>query len=134
MLFASIVWRYSKGDRCAVLLIVDDEPEIRELLVECLALEGHIALIAANGSEALELAREVLPSLILLDLNMPVLNGWAFLSERLADPLLSKVPVLVMSGSSEVARAKAAGAAAVIRKPFTPSELLPLVEKLLAAA
>jgi CheY-like chemotaxis protein len=117
-----------------MLLIVDDEAGIRESLEEFLCSEGFSVQTAANGSEALQLAREVLPTLILLDLNMPVLNGWGFLIECLEDPRLSKVPVLVMSASTELASAKAAGAAGIIRKPFQLSELLPAIERVLAAA
>ena len=117
-----------------MLLIVDDEAGIRELLEECLVSEGYSVQSAANGCEALQLARRTLPSLILLDLNMPVLNGWGFLNERLADPLLSKVPVLVMSASIDIASAKAAGAAAIIRKPFQLSELLRAIPEVLASA
>jgi CheY-like chemotaxis protein len=92
---------------------------------------------ASNGSEALELLkdRQSFPRVILLDLVMPVLDGWGFLRERAQDKRLKLVPVIVMSGSIGVAdRAKDAGATAFLRKPFEPHAMLPIVEQFLVAA
>ena len=93
--------------------------------------------MAENGEDALELLRscKVLPELILLDLMMPILDGWNFLAKRRFDPRLATIPVVIMSGSRGIAsRAKAAGAVTVMHKPFSPEALLPIIGQFLAAA
>ena len=84
-----------------MLLVVDDDAGIRELLVEFLVFHGHIADSAVNGRHALDLLKAAIrpPKLILLDLVIPVLDGWGFLLERRKDPGLLRIPVLVMSAS-----------------------------------
>jgi CheY-like chemotaxis protein len=114
-----------------VILLVDDDRESCEGLAEFLALRGHAVQCAANGSEALRLLIDTPtpPELILLDLKMPVLDGWGFLAERAKDPLLADTPVVIMSGCSDVTqKAKEAGAAAVVRKPADPRALVSLIE------
>ena len=82
------------------LLIVDDDDAIRESLGEALAEDGFEVVLAANGREALDLLRSnPRPSALLLDLMMPVMNGWEFRREQLNDPLLRDIPVLVISAS-----------------------------------
>lgn len=94
------------------ILVVDDEPEIREMLIETLTREGYQVASAAHGAEALEhLRRGALPGLILLDLMMPVMDGWEFLKQKKLDPLLASIPVVVMSGIAESVRASLTGAA-----------------------
>jgi CheY-like chemotaxis protein len=120
-----------------VVLVVDDDGAFRESLKEFLARHGYSVQCAANGSEALQLYKglQAAPELILLDLIMPVLDGWGFLIERCKDPQLAKVPVVVISGSSGMDRkAKAAGAAAVMSKPVAPEALLEVVEHFATAA
>lgn len=120
-----------------MLLLIDDNRDLRESLMEFLALHGHTVQMAENGMDALELLRswKIPPELILLDLMMPILDGWTFLAERRRDPRLAIVPVVIMSGSRGItSRAKAAGAAAVMHKPFPPEDLLPIIAQYLAAA
>jgi two-component system chemotaxis response regulator CheY len=114
-----------------VLLIVDDNRELRETLAEFLSLKGHAVECAANGREAVQLIAdpETRPELILLDLLMPVLDGWGFLAERAREPLLADVPVVILSACEEVTeKAKEAGAVAVVRKPVEPQTLLRVIE------
>jgi CheY-like chemotaxis protein len=114
-----------------VLLIVDDNRELRETLAEFLSLKGHAVECAANGREAVQLiaAPETRPELILLDLLMPVLDGWGFLAERAREPVLADVPVVILSACEEVTeKAKEAGAVAVVRKPVEPQTLLRVIE------
>jgi len=116
-----------------MVLLVDDNQEWRETVREYLALHGYIVQSAANGSEALELSKryQTPPELILLDLNMPILDGWGFLAERLSDPRLAKVPVVVMSASIGIdLQAQQAGASAVLQKPFAPQTMLRMIESL----
>jgi len=74
-------------------------------------------------------ASQTHPGLILLDVEMPVLDGWGFLTERGKDPQLADVPVVIVSGCHDIAqRAKDAGAVAVVRKPVEPQTLLRVIE------
>jgi two-component system chemotaxis response regulator CheY len=119
-----------------LVLLVDDNPEWREILGEFLALHGYTVQFAANGSEALELSKryQTPPELILLDLNMPILDGWGFLAARDSVSQLAKVPVVVMSASIGIDRkAKEAGATAVLQKPIAPQTMLRMIELLMFA-
>lgn len=119
------------------LLIVDDDCELRGSLIEFLFIQGHTVHGAENGREAIEwfTNQRIYPGLILLDLVMPVLDGWGFLIERRAAPLIRRIPVIVMSGSPAVAqKAKAEGAAHFIRKPFGAQELPAVIEQFAVAA
>jgi signal transduction histidine kinase len=110
------------GDRR--LLLVDDDAELRSSLSEMLREEGYDVTDAANGSEALELLRELpTPDLILLDLMMPVKDGWQFRLEQRRDPAISSIPVLAMS-ADDTAKAAAIDADLYIRKPFEGTALL----------
>ena len=81
------------------ILVVDDDDESREALSELLNQMGLLTVQAGNGKEALEqLHRMKPPSLILLDMNMPVMDGWAFLLVHEQDPELSGIPVVVVTG------------------------------------
>jgi len=114
------------------ILIVEDDDDIREALTQILELEGYVVREAANGREALDIsAREPSPSLILLDLMMPVMDGWQFRTEQLKDPNLSKVPVVVISADASVHEKVATfGAASVLPKPISLDRLLRAVESL----
>lgn len=106
------------------ILIVEDDLDIREALAEALGFEGYDVFLAENGREALDVLREgPLPHVILLDLLMPVMSGWQFRQEQLADPALAGIPVIVVSAS-------APGDAQPDRylpKPFSIDELLSAV-------
>lgn len=85
----------------ASVLIVEDDRDIRECMADALEIEGYSVALAGNGREALEKLRAgVRPDLILLDLLMPVMSGWEFRQEQLSDPLLSGIPVVVVSASA----------------------------------
>ena len=87
------------------VLIVDDDEDNRQFMAELLSLEGYVVTTARNGQEALNLLPEWRPFVILLDLEMPVMDGRAFRQRqlRLAQPL-SSIPVIVCSGSDEAQR------------------------------
>lgn len=110
-----------------IVLVVDDEPEIRSLAERALSAHGYRVHGAPNGHEAIRCLKESPPDVILLDLNMPVMDGWAFRAEqkRLADERLSEIPVLLLTAEDDVthhaARLQAVG---VLRKPFDLRELL----------
>jgi two-component system, chemotaxis family, chemotaxis protein CheY len=108
------------------ILVVEDEPDIRDIL--CLILEdrGHHAIGAADGQDALDyLHHNPPPSLVILDLMMPRMDGWQFRAAQLADPRLASIPVLVLSGDGQVStKAAALAAAGYIRKPVDLPDLL----------
>jgi len=82
------------------VLVVEDDPAIRSLLATVLIQEGHEVRTAVDGREALRLLRDgAPPSLILLDLLMPTMDGWEFRREQLRDPALAGVPVAVLTGA-----------------------------------
>lgn len=115
-----------------MVLVVDDNRELCEDFIEFLSFRGYVVQCAANGSEALRLVAtsQTQPGLILLDVEMPVLDGRGFLAERVKEPMLADVPVVVVSGYRDVAqRAKEAGAVAVVRKPVEPKTLLRVIEQ-----
>ena len=117
------------------MLVADDEPPIRLLCQVNLALAGMDVLQAADGQEALDLARSQAPDLILLDLMMPRLDGWTVAEELAADDRTSDIPVLFLTARATTAdrrRAEELGALGYILKPFDPVGLGPLVTEVVA--
>ena len=109
------------------VLVVDDDRDIREALTQALAEGGYTAVAVANGQEALRWLRTATPapSLILLDLAMPVMDGWQFHSAQQRDPGLAAIPVLLVSANAEGARqAGALAAAGHLAKPVDADQLL----------
>lgn len=118
------------------VLIVEDDPETREMLAALLATEGFHAVSAEDGLEALHLLRTVrhrapdAPCLVLLDLKMPRLGGNEFRRAQLGDPSLAAVPIAVMSGAIDAEqRAATLGAVATLTKPINFEVLLDVVRR-----
>ncbi len=112
------------------ILLVEDEPGIRDSIAECLEAEGYSVGTASNGVEALGwLAREVPPGLLLLDLVMPVMNGVELLEKLRADPRLREVPVILTTAVMATERMPMPAVAAVLPKPFDLDALLSLVAR-----
>jgi CheY-like chemotaxis protein len=82
------------------ILVIDDDDSIKEALEDLLTNEGYVVVTASNGNEGLSRMREVKPHLILLDMRMPVMDGWEFKKEKDADPKFDSIPVLVFSAFS----------------------------------
>jgi CheY-like chemotaxis protein len=121
----------------AMVLVIDDDADIRFAAVRLLQSDGYTAVAAENGREALGLLRRgVRPQLILLDLGMPVMDGFAFRAAQLADPAIARIPVVVVSaeGPRVPKAAKELRAVATIEKPVDGDELLDLVNEFCAAA
>ena len=115
------------------VLVVDDDVHIRYALVDALEDEGYRALCASNGAEALQVLREMPnpPALILLDLMMPVMDGWQFRAQQRRDPLLSKIPVVVVSAiGNGMGEAFQVSASAYLKKPFLIQDLVATVDSL----
>jgi two-component system cell cycle response regulator len=118
-----------QGQRAPLRNIVygDDEPDIRLVVQTALGLtEGLTVHAAESGEEALELARELQPDLLMLDVMMPGLDGPTTLQQLRADPAIAQIPVIFMTAKAmpeDVQRLRAIGALAVIAKPFDPTQL-----------
>jgi DNA-binding response OmpR family regulator len=108
--------------------VVEDDPDVGEIMEMILDAEGYGVLRAQDGREALDQLREAAPCLILLDLMMPGMNGWEFRSEQLRHDELARIPVVVMTGAGDdSAKVAELNAAAYIRKPVELDELLRVV-------
>lgn len=109
------------------ILVVDDDPSIRSTVAEFLALEGYPVATAANGAEALTAVEQGPPAIVLLDMRMPVLDGWGF-AEALRKRDIA-VPLVVMTASQHTKQwAEEVGAVGYLAKPFDLLELLTAVE------
>jgi CheY-like chemotaxis protein len=116
------------------ILICDDEPALRELIRASLE-DGYFFAEASDGLTALELAREVEPDVVILDLMLPRLGGLEVLARLRADEHLGDIPVLVITAWNETREdVLAAGAAEFTSKPFDPDALKAAIERLLEAA
>jgi len=113
------------------VLIVDDNPDLLQSLAEILELEGYRVSGAANGQEALaHLRNGPPPAVIILDLLMPVMNGWEFRAVQRSDPFLAPVPVILLSSLDGLDRlARELDAAASLRKPIEVSLLLETIAR-----
>jgi CheY-like chemotaxis protein len=123
------------SDATPVILVVDDDPVIVRLLEINLSLEGFAIFTATNGADAVKLAREKLPALVLLDLMMPGMDGWAVREALLEDPSTARIPVVVVSARTQDEdreRGYALDVAAYITKPFDPAELVETVRRCVA--
>jgi len=115
------------------ILVVDDDPDIRELLFTALEDEGFEVFPAGNGQEALAAIRTFRPDVIVLDLMMPVMDGWQFAKELRARD--EDIPLVLLSAARDLStHAKNLAAADVIEKPFDLAELLPKIARVAAAA
>jgi CheY-like chemotaxis protein/two-component sensor histidine kinase len=108
-----------------LVLIVDDDDDSRESLGELLNLQGYDVVRRANGAEALEYLRQTSqrPSCILLDLMMPVMDGWTFLKERDRDSQLRSIPTVVFSGQHDIDSQIIATHTPYLKKPFSLERL-----------
>ncbi len=112
----------------ADVLVVDDDFDIRDTMSEILADHGYAVASAANGMEAIEwLAENDAPALVLLDWMMPVCDGACFREKQLADPMLAKIPVIIVT-AAPIERV-ANDVEACVRKPIDVRSLLALVSR-----
>jgi CheY-like chemotaxis protein len=114
------------------ILVVEDDPDIRDLEVTVLEDLGYSVAAAMNGAEALDYLREsARPCLIMLDLMMPVMDGFEFVRERLKDADIAQIPIVIVSAlSREDARISDAGVVAHITKPHDIDLLAGTIERL----
>jgi CheY-like chemotaxis protein len=113
----------------ATVLVVDDDPDTVETMRDILEEEGHVVLSAKNGREGLDLALRYVPDLILLDLEMPVMDGHQFLDALRKVPALADVTVVVLSGTADTDVACES-----VKKPLRLDTLLGLIGRVADAA
>jgi two-component system chemotaxis response regulator CheY len=117
------------------ILVVDDDPAIRDVVVDILEMSEYAVRTASNGAEALDEVRQRPPAAILLDLMMPVMNGWEFLRHCRGDAACAGVPIVVMSAARDAATAAdELGAHAFLPKPFELDDVLTIVDRLARGA
>jgi CheY-like chemotaxis protein len=119
-----------------LILVVDDDRDIRDTLIETLEDHGYRAAGAANGAEALAVLRttEPRPCLILLDLMMPVMDGQGFREEQLKNPTWAEIPVVVISAYNDVEDKARTLSAEYMRKPLGIRPLIEVVRRHCAGA
>lgn len=115
------------------VLLIEDDPDIRAVMADVLSAEGYCVVEAGDGLEGLERARERQPDVILLDLMMPKMDGWAFRRAQQADAALAGIPVVVVSAVM-ADRVHALRATAHLHKPFDMDELLGVVGRCVSSA
>jgi two-component system chemotaxis response regulator CheY len=112
-----------------MVLVVDDDPDHRLLVREVLEAEGYQVETANHGREALDrLHAGLVPNVIVLDLIMPVMDGWAFVSALKRDPAVASIPVVVTTQAGNRTLASAPVSAAYLNQPFDVTKLLQTVE------
>ena len=119
------------GDGPFTVLIIDDDPMIQHLLRGHLEAENFRVLAAVDGIEGLTLAREQRPTVIILDIHLPRLDGWTVLGELKSDPVLASIPVVMMSVEEQRARGFSFGACEYLVKPVEPDRLVNVVKRTL---
>ncbi len=113
---------------CPGILVVDDDPDIRESLREVLEDEGHATVTVTNGREALDYLRSgKRPCVILLDLMMPVMDGWQFRREQKQDPSIADIPLIVITATGK--RPVLIDADELVMKPLDLTRLFEAIER-----
>jgi signal transduction histidine kinase/DNA-binding response OmpR family regulator len=105
------------------ILVVDDDKDIRTVITEILDQSGYEVFTAASGQQGLDLATQINPHLIILDLMMPGMDGWTVLTKLQHKSSLTDTPVIILSGASGLEMAMSLGAAAVLSKPVDARQL-----------
>jgi DNA-binding response OmpR family regulator len=119
----------------SLIFIVDDDPDVRELVEYKLIQSGHAVLSAANGQEALRLVPEALPELLLLDVMMPGISGFDVLTRLRAAAATKSMPIIMLTAKAQETDAERGftlGADDYVLKPFSPRELMSRVDAQLA--
>lgn len=118
-----------------IILVVDDDPDIRDVIAETLADEGFSVLTFGDGEAAVTMALENPPGLIVLDLMMPKMSGWQVINALQATPRGASIPIILVSASRDLDRAAhKSKVAAYLAKPFDLDSLVRVVEQHISAA
>ena len=125
----------AKGERPRVL-VVDDYPDAREMYSEYLLFAGFDVIEAGNGVEALERAADSAPDIILMDLSLPVMDGWEATRRLKADKATADIPIVALTGhalAGILEGAQKAGCDVFVTKPCLPEDLVKEIQKALSA-
>jgi len=131
---ASPALKYT-SDGPPLVLVVDDTSDTRDMYAEYLDHVGYRSQTASDGREAVRRALRAHPSVIVMDLAMPVLDGWEATRILRADPRTKDIPIIVLTGHAQPqhqARARDCGACRVLTKPCAPTELVSVLEAVLS--
>ncbi len=112
------------------ILVVDDEPQITEIVEAFLVNAGHQVIISNDGKTAVQKAKEIRPDIILLDIMMPGTDGYSICNEIKSDPGLANTPVVFLTGkdmNEDMGRSFKVGGDMFIKKPFSCERLLEIV-------
>lgn len=117
-------------EKISPVLIVDDNPDVLEIMRDLIEALGYKVVTAENGQRALNHLNNMaeMPCLILLDLMMPVMNGWEFMKEAGKNPVLAKVPVVIVSAFDKESK-ETPNVAGRLLKPFTYDQLISTVRQ-----
>jgi len=116
------------GDGSSTILIIDDDPAVHDLMQRFLSREGYRVIAALDGKEGVQVAKEQIPDVILLDIRMPRMNGWEVLSYLKADPELAAIPVVIVTIEDDQILGTALGAVDYLLKPVDYDRLLTLLQ------
>jgi two-component system, cell cycle response regulator DivK len=112
------------------ILVVEDKEDNRAIMRDLLTAAGYAVIEAVDGSEGLAMAKAERPDLILMDMQMPILDGFETTRRIKADPLLSAIPIIAVTSyalSGDEAKARAAGCDDYVAKPFSPRNMLAVI-------
>jgi two-component system cell cycle response regulator DivK len=118
------------------VLVVDDYPDAREMYAEYLQFSGFDVIEAGNGMEAIERAADSAPDIILMDLSLPIMDGWEATRRLKADKATADIPIVALTGhalAGILEGAKKAGCDAFVTKPCLPEDLVKEIRKVLSA-
>lgn len=124
------------GQQCPLILVVDDYQDAREMLALYLECCGYRVVQAADGEAAIARAAELAPSVILMDLSLPVMDGWEATRRLKHDPRTQAIPVVVLSGYAQAGhseQARSVGCDAFVTKPCLPEALVREIKRILDA-
>jgi DNA-binding response OmpR family regulator len=120
--------------RAPLVLIVDDDEAVRDLLRICLKIEGYNVMTASDGLQALTLLRRRKPDLVVLDIYMPILDGWSVLEAIRTDESLKELPVIMLTierSPASIIRSWKEGVDCFISKPFDPQDIIAIIRRIL---
>jgi CheY-like chemotaxis protein len=117
------------AEGASTILVIDDDPVVRDVMRRFLQNEGFQVATAADGHEGLRLARELRPAVITLDVLMPSMDGWAVLTTLKAEPALADIPVIMLTIIDEKRFGYMLGAADYMTKPIDRKRLAAIVQK-----
>jgi CheY-like chemotaxis protein len=116
------------------VLVIDDDDDVADILRQALSEEGYAVATVPHGAAALDILRLHEPEVILLDLRMPLMDGWSFAERYRTITGKAPAPIILISGVSDIAtEARRVGADAFFRKPFDIDELIRAIERARAA-